>query len=283
MSFDTPPWASRGFDYLPSELPVDEVVAIYLDGLIYACNFHQHPNAKGLLVWLWATVGAGDRAPVIGKRTIGRLAGMHTLIISDPTLLQEPRLRIGMFFGDEAHNPIDGVVRIATICAAQLGLTPEEIVFAGTSSGGFAAVASACRLSAGAITLNAPLDLPAASERYPEGKLGRDHFRRGISSEDLARQFPLRSRGSAAYLAARSDQGPRLAIFQNVKDRYQYEGQFAPFCHEVGADVRGGISQDGNVLTELLDYPEGHRAIPEALERAVTIGSAFVRRLGPTA
>ena len=277
MPLNTPSWAAKSFEAVPSPLPENEVISVNLHGLEYACHFRREKKSDGLLVWLWATAGVDGTRPVIKKRMAGRQLQMDTLIISDPTLLQRPDLRIGMFFGDEDHDPIDGVIEIATKCATNIGVPARDIVFVGTSSGGFAAVAAACRLGAGAITLNAPLDLPAASEAYPEGKHGRHDFRPNITSAELAREYPARSRGASAYKTIGADTLPRLAIFQNVVDRYQYQGQFLPFCSETGASPTGGRSSDGRILTDLLNYPEGHHATKEAVDYVLKTGVPFVR------
>ena len=282
----TPPvWSAHHYDELPDFLPTREIVSIEIEGMTFACHLLTQPDKSGLLVWLLGSVGQGGEKPVIGKRSIGRLAGLNTLIISDPTLLQREDLRTGIFLGTESQNPIGGVIEIALLAAGQLGIPPEAIVFGGSSSGGFAALAAASRLGANAIALNAVLDIDTACEVYRDGQITRDHFRPGLTSDEWRNHFSERTIAAQAYLAAKSDRQPVLAIFQNIEDHHQYEEHFKPFCALTGALVEGGVSPTGDILTSLLDYPEGHTATRAALEISVTEGMTFIlaRRAGDQA
>ena len=271
-----PVWSAHHFDVLPDRLPAREIVSIELNGMTFACHLLTQTDKNGLLVWLLGSVGHGGDKPVIGKRSIGRLAGMNTLIISDPTLLQREDLRTGIFLGTETQDPIDGVIEIALLAAGQLGIPPEAIVFGGSSSGGFAALVAASRLGANGIALNAVLDIGTACEVYRDGQITKDHFRLGLTSSDWRAHFSERTIAAQAYLAARPSRQPVLAVFQNVEDHHQYEEHFKPFCAATGALVEGGVSAAGDIMTSLLDYPEGHASTPAALEISIIEGMKFI-------
>jgi len=270
------PWASLHFTEIPEEFPVKRPFATLIQGLVYASHLTPEPNAKGLLVWLYGAADSSGNRPNLKSRKVGAAAGRHTLVVSDPSLFLDPELHTGIFLGAEHNDPIDGLITLINAVAISLGLRPEDTIVAGNSGGGFGAVMTVCRTGWRGIALNPQLDLP--SFRLAKGApILLERYRPGATPDQLALDSPHRMNAARAWsLATAKGRQPRLALFQNVVDRYHYKRHYLPFCEMVGAEPGGGLSPDGRIMTTTLDYPGGHGGPVEILEEVIRTGAAFV-------
>jgi hypothetical protein len=194
----------------------------------------------------------------------------HVLLVSDPTLYLADEIGLGWYVGPAASNWHRTLARLVSRVAAELGVGPDRIVYYGSSSGGFAAIATACwSRAAGAIAINPQTDVL----RYQPVPVQRmlDACFPGTSPES----FPddaHRERLLAAGICARSS-GTRILIAQNVRDHVHFELHFAPFCDRFGIPTNGGLAPDGTKASLLFENEQGHIAaeprelLPQLLAR----------------
>lgn len=273
------PWATAVFEGVPEVLPRETAFAVVLSGLTYACRFKAHADSEGLLVWVFGSTGATGVRPVLGTRWIGDQINYSTLVIFDPTLLLDPEMLVSVGLGTVDKDPIPGFVALASGACRQLGHDPKEAVFVGSSGGGFTAVQAACLAGAGAITLNAQLDIPSAARAITGGVRVRELFRPGLTFEEWGEMYPVRINVAAAFRdACQSGRNPRLALYQNVVDQYHYAEQFLPFGLQFGVSSDSPTSADNLLRVGTLDYSEGHSAIRSALNYVIEQGAPFVRQ-----
>lgn len=278
MATNAKSWAQSVFDGLPTQLPANERFAITLNDLVYGCHFAPLKRSQSLVVWLLSSPGPERVVPIFGKARIGHAVGSSTLTISDPTLFMDERLTASIFLGTEAQDPIDGVVAIALVAAGQLGVEPKDITFMGVSAGCFASIAAASRLGAAAVGLNPQLDVVAAAQDIAEGTFVYHAYRPGADIKAWTHDRPLRTDAVAIVNKGREEGHPaRVAIFQNIVDRYHYDRHFTPFCHAFGLDPKAPVSTAGNIQMTLLDYPEAHHSTRETIDALLQSGVPFVR------
>lgn len=201
--------------------------------------------------WTWASKGTfpGD-----------------VLCIADPTLDMHDDLGLGWCLGTSEHPAIDEIESIIATFARAKGFANEDIVFWGSSAGGFASLALSARFAGStAVAINAQTDALSY----------------GVQDQvDLVRQVCF---GGAAEQQVRADFGhlvdmaqrwtgqtsSRALLIQNELDLHHYNVHFKPFWKALGGTLQHGISRAGANLAWVYTNEAGH--VPETPEMAQKI------------
>jgi hypothetical protein len=236
-----------------------------------ACRLKLLPGADKLFIML---NGAVDRAktplPTFARWNWGKILGGHVLAICDPTLELDGELRLGWFLGRAGLNPTQTLTAVANKVRHLLHLDESQMIFYGSSGGGFAALIAASSLPTGrALCINPQTDI---NNYYPKDieRIAKV-FDATLTATECRNRHPLRWCALEAIKASKYA-GHDLRIFyaQNLVDDIHHKRHFKPFCESTASPIDGGLSKDGTVLTHVYNSPEGHGAEPPELVKFIT-------------
>jgi len=171
------------------------------------------------------TTAAVDRSkmtlPAFNRWTwagAGKFPG-HVLCVADPTLDLSEDMKLGWYLGTESHDATDELCNLILQCALALGIPNDQIVFWGSSGGGFAALSLASRIEgATAVAINAQTDIFAyESKRVVE--MVRKFCFSDHSVEDIKQRFSYRVDMSRAW---KNNQSSKIIFIQNRLDTHHY-------------------------------------------------------------
>jgi hypothetical protein len=201
--------------------------------------------------WTWASKGAFPG---------------HVLCIADPTLEMREDFGLGWCLGTSAHPAIDEIEQVIVKFAKAKGISNEDIVFWGSSAGGFAALALASRIAGTtAVAINAQTD--ALSYGVQEQvDLVRQMCFGGASDEQVRAEFPHLVDMSKRWDGFSSS---RAVLIQNELDFHHYNVHFKPFWETLGGAFQHGISHAGVHTAWIYTDEGGH--VPETPEMAQKI------------
>jgi hypothetical protein len=211
------------------------------------------------------TKRAGGPGPFFSGIGLGGSLDSAFLCVSDPTLSVDPTLRLGWYTG-RAGEGLQG--RLALLLDGISRRTGRELVLAGGSGGGFAAIMLASRLErpASAFVWNPQTDLldyaPEAVADYLRVVLGLDEA--AVAALDRpARAAALEAGGIQHSLVAAGTGGlRRLLYLQNAADGHVVS-HLAPFLDEGGYRWEAGRHRDAaGRLVLVSPFAEGHDPPP---------------------
>ncbi|WP_156925256.1 hypothetical protein [Nitratidesulfovibrio termitidis] len=188
------------------------------------------------------------------------------LCVADPTLERNSALRLGWFLGSETHDATEELACLIANFAECKGVARDEIVFWGSSAGGFAALALAASVDGSlAVAINAQTDCLAylASQQVALvrqacfGDMSADRIRHGF-----ARRVDMTSRWSDVC-------NSRVFLVQNDLDAHHYKAHFIPFWASLGGEPVYGLSRFGRHTSWIYSDKGGHG--PETFEMAQKI------------
>lgn len=191
------------------------------------------------------------------------------LNISDPGLYEHgTRLRLGWYIGKRDKNYSKYIACFVERVAKILGVEKENIIFYGSSAGGFGSLSigqyiCGCK----AIVINPQIDIreyiPNLYRTFVEKCYGLSSLD-DISEQDVQRFDALRFLDRSKF--------SKLVYAQNIRDVVHLEKHYLRFCYEMNLPALGGVSGDGIFETYLYDSPNGHGAeplsiVPELLQK----------------
>jgi hypothetical protein len=182
----------------------------------------------------------------------------HTLYISDPTLMHSTSLGIGWYIGSINHDTIVVMRDIVRATLWSLRLREENLVFYGSSGGGFAALRmQAAMPRARSICVNPQVRLTSFVGSSPEDNLQSylSEFFRGMTKQRFAKRYPLRN--DLRRICGRIGQS-RVVYAQNTLDRHHVENHMALlFPDHLEGSARGRLR---NACLVLFQDEGGHDA-----------------------
>ena len=222
-------------------------------GLLHA----RQPERLFVLLSGGSDRAAGVELPRFQRWRWARDFPGHVLAVADPTLYLDDAIGLGWYVGPADRNWTETLAGLVSRVARDLGVGPAGVVYYGSSSGGFAAIAAACRTpGAGAIAINPQTDVL----RYHPGAVKRllDVCFPGTTAE----RFPEHVHRERLLAAAICEQAPgtRVLIAQNVSDRVHLDLHFTPFCERLAIPTSGGLATGGTKASLLFDNDRGHVA-----------------------
>lgn len=225
--------------------------------------------------------GAVDRAtttiPVFARWNYGKILGGSVLSVSDPTLRLDDNLNLGWWLGDSQSDYISALLNLVSSVANFLGVKDENIIFYGSSGGGFSSLVAASRLKVGrVIVINPQTVVNKYWERFVNHVA--EVFDKNLSPAECLEKYPLKWSAIASVASAYAEGSDlRIVYAQNIVDKFHYDNHFLPFCLQEKADIHGGCSDSGMILTHIYDSAEGHGAEPpEIIEFFIDTGIPFL-------
>ena len=216
-----------------SQLPHDDLdrrtFRVWQDAIPFDCHLRKLPGGSDrLFVMLHGAIKRNFHIPpIFARMDWGARVNGHILAVSDPTLLMSDDVHIGWYVGSAERDPIPGLITISRAVARGIGA--REIVFYGSSAGGFAAIAAASRSGETAIAINPQTDIALY------GKGTKAVAKLFVGSPDVATardNFPERWLSvNMVERALRAGKKPRIILAQNVQDEEHLHGHFKPFCN----------------------------------------------------
>lgn len=211
--------------------------------------------------WSWATKG---------------IFPGHVLFISDPTLALREDLGLAWCLGTAAHCATDEIAGFVSKFAAANGIPNQDIVFYGSSAGGFAALAAAAKVPGStAVAINAQTDAFAYARREQVALASEACFG-SAAVERVRAQFADRLDMVRRWS---SKPGSRVIMVQNELDVHHYEGHFKPFWESLGGTVQQGWSANGVHRSWVYSAEGGH--VPETIPMAKEIISILTGEAAP--
>jgi hypothetical protein len=188
----------------------------------------------------------------------------HILRVCDPTLFMADWLRGSCFLGTETADPLPPIIDISRKFAAELGVSPCNILYIGHSGAGFGALRAAILdEEAAAIGINPVAEIGAYSEYQFAARLARV-FRPGSTAAALCAEFPERFSISAFIKPALArGRAPRIALIQNLTDKTHFHPHYGAVCRTLGLPVPGGSDPSGRFHSVTYDKRGGHSMPPD--------------------
>jgi hypothetical protein len=251
--------------------------AVDVESLLYACDLTLLPEARRLYVMLSSYLARPDEQPPKFRWARRLFDSGHVLRISDPGFFLNDELSTSCFLGVERQDGLEGAVQIAQQIGYGLGLGDEQIIYWGSSGGGFAALRAATLVTKGrAVAVNPQTEI-RSFEGQPWAFPVSETFRKGWSFSDICEAYPIRtSVANALKWAIRRGATPRLVIAQNDADEMCYQDHFVPFCKEHDLDPSCD-SRSKYVQTLVYHNWRGHGVAPRKVDLRISeIGLPFL-------
>lgn len=180
------------------------------------------------------------------------------LFVGDPTLYLHEQLQLAWYVGTEVDDGHAIVSRLVKAVADGLGT--DDVVLAGSSGGGFAALAVS-RFVPGSTAL--AFSPQTSIERYHRGygrKLATIAFPEDGAAPDSLRTHRHRFDLSTAY--GSWNRTNRILYVQNSGDAFHLTQHCSRFVPVLGLQPRDGIFATEHARLEVLHLREGHGAPP---------------------
>ncbi|WP_413316659.1 hypothetical protein AA0Z99_08455 [Agrococcus sp. 1P02AA] len=151
----------------------------------------------------------------------------HVLLLADPTLALNPNLRIGWYIGSEDDDATQHLAALVRHIAAELGV--ERVIIAGSSAGGFGAMALTPHVpNSLALAFSPQVSVRRFGDEWADA-LRRAAFPDRSTFESLEDDPALKPRVDLAALYGHV-QGGRVWYIQNSGDETHVEQQRDPFA-----------------------------------------------------
>jgi hypothetical protein len=227
---------------------------ILLVGAASSRDFSKFPNFNR---WSWADLFPGV-----------------VLSIADPTLAADPALLLGWYVGTSGINVSKELAALVTRIAVANGIDRSNIIFYGSSGGGFAAMMLAPLVGGGATAV--AINPQTRIIKYAKGPLNAFLLAAFPGLNPEAAEIKHAERLSAIHVWSNEiSMDSRLLLIQNTRD-WHYESHFLPMLKalEIGD---AGMSEDGRIRAHIFEDERGHSGVdtketlPDILTMAMNI------------
>ncbi|MFH5824240.1 hypothetical protein [Georgenia sp. AZ-5] len=184
----------------------------------------------------------------------------HVLYVSDPTLSLAADLSLAWYVGTASDDLVSRHAALIAACAAQLGV--ERVVLAGSSGGGYAALALGPRIPDSFVVAFSPQTRIGNYHAPHVNRFIRRVFPQFASWQEVEREYPRRMN---LCLDASTNGGPKGWYVQNNRDPFHRKNHMAPYQKTVGPGMRFFEER----------HREGHG--PPKVERVLDWVSAAIR------
>ena len=208
---------------------------IYDKPIVNELNDWPYPNhffsyfKKGSSKLVVMLPGAIDRTkvelPVFQRWSWSEEIKSSVLILNDPTLFGN-HLKIGWWQGEENSYALPSACDFISLVISKLGISIQDVLFYGSSAGGFAALMMAGHLKGGLVIVNNPqTNLLEYRELHVQAILETKF--NGMSKKEAFNRYPTRFSVSALFKEV--NYIPKIVYYQNVKDPIHFENHYLPF------------------------------------------------------
>lgn len=224
--------------------------------------FKKIKEVKHLTVLLSAFVDRDKQSiPVFNRWSWEKKFPGDVLCIADPTLELDDKLFIGWYLGTEKHDIAFDIVKLVKKIADLKQIPYSNIVFYGSSAGGFAALKLAQMVEGStAVAVNPQVDATLHYEEYVNHLLDVSFGKQ--SKEDVKNKYDERFSMIKAW---ENNTKSKIIYVQNKQDAFHYDEHFIPFADAIGLSKVTGANSDKKYYTFLYDDVSGHGPEPENL------------------
>lgn len=174
----------------------------------------------------------------------------NILIISDPTLFLADDMTLGWLLGTHDNYMMPRIAELVMRARDQLRIQDGNILFYGTSAGGFSSMMLSTQFDDPAVFVNNPQTDVLKFNRGGVARLLQLAFR-GLSRDQAEQQFG--NRLSFVQALKEGARLPRLYYLQNLLDEDHYKDQLLPLMHVATepAKAKGGTHLERRFIVDL--------------------------------
>ncbi|MBI0434290.1 hypothetical protein [Roseomonas sp. KE0001] len=160
----------------------------------------------------------------------------NMLIINDPTLFLADDVTLGWLLGTHENYIMPKIAEVVRRARDQLDIADSNILFYGTSAGGFGSLMLSTQFENSAVFVNNPQTNVLKFRRGGVARLLQVAFH-GLNREEAAKRYGAR----LSYVEAlrQGAKLPRLYYLQNFLDEDHYEDQLLPLMAEAKFSAKG--------------------------------------------
>lgn len=189
-------------------------------------EIHSHlvENSKKLLVFLEGSMGRND---CISQNAImPSHFSENVIFLSDPLLHKHKELKAGWYAGAKNFEYIRKYCNFLRLLCSERGIGEDDILFYGSSMGGFAAVAFGTVLTKSKVVVNnIQTNLLHSYSSYVGDYLAIAYP--GLNTMDIERDYSHRV--DLISMIQRSGNSADITYYQNLSDEFHYKKHFLPF------------------------------------------------------
>ena len=250
----------------------DEPVVNHLTDWSYPNHFFSYfkKESTKLVVMLQGAINRSKMQPPIFQRwSWSEEINASVLILNDPTLFGN-QLRIGWWQGCEEQYAIPSAAEFIKLVIHKLGYSSNDLLFFGSSAGGFSALMMAGHLKGSLAIVNNPqTNILAFREEdvqaFLQTKFG------DISKKEGFSRYAIRFSASEWFKSIHYM--PKIVYYQNVKDPFHFDKHYLPFVQTLYQSAL-----DPNEFQSILYADDkGHYPLPAA--KTVSIINDWVAKL----
>lgn len=226
-------------------------------------------SSSSLVVFLPAAlpgVSSNYNRPAFSRWTWGRTLGVSTVAFDDPTLWKDA-LAGGWFQGSVADFGIDSVAEIVLWLASKCNVKNENIIFYGSSLGGYASLMLAAKIKGSTAISEIP---QTKLEDYIYVNHIRNLCKSVYGSDDvkaISEKFPERFSVIEQFIA--NNYLPNCVLIHELTDEPNGSTQFYPFLSALASSSKKMGWALERVHVRVFNDGKGHKALE--IERALPI------------
>ncbi|MBD2845923.1 prolyl oligopeptidase family serine peptidase [Paenibacillus sp. IB182496] len=177
----------------------------------------------------------------------------HCIYISDPSLNLCKNVGLAWYIGTKQISFTEKITMLVRKVAQITRVNEEDIVFYGSSGGGFASLFISKNFPAAlTVAINPQIDLT----RYYQNKVNDflNELFDGFNIDDIKKYYYNRF---SILEHSKELISQRIIYAQNKLDKHHYNNHFKPFCKKMDLKLESG--KENNIFKILFEHPEGHK------------------------
>lgn len=220
-----------------------------------------------LVLFNGAIAGQYKNAPKFSRWSWAEKAGYSFIAIDDPVVSQIGETNLAWYIGTESFDVQDSVSEIIASITSQLDISHSDVVFYGSSGGGFASLMAAIRLRGSGCIVSNPQTNILKYHKTSVDKYINSAFRNDTNSTHekyLERFSAIEKINNVKYL-------PTVYYKQNITDKNHFKKHYLPFQEKYTELMSIAESYPNRLFIELFSDIDGHSAISnqEQFEREI--------------
>ena len=232
-------------------------------------SLEDEGKKRGLIVFLSGAAKREDRTVPLFHRWKWQtsLTSYHTAFISDPTLHLDDNLILGWYTGNEESDYTEILANLVLSWCTSLDLELNQVLFVGSSGGGFAALQLATLLPGAMAFVENP---QTVTTEYLDIEV-EEHLRICFPNGNPTKQ-KSNSRLSVTQRINQHQQMPRFVYSQNIFDDFHLNRHYQPFF-EYFKQKSGDIAFQQKFL--LYYSKRGHNGVRSNEEFLIDLQNCF--------
>ena len=226
-----------------------------LDG-IHLEGFFRQRKGKNLYVGFTGARKVGNYKQKFPRWSYSEIFHGSFLGIDDPMAYIHNDLPISWYYGTKECSYINICVKLVKIICDKLQIPYNDVIFIGSSGGGYTALYAATLLEKSlSISLNPQLTI----SKYYNSPIKIFQKKTGIFLED-----PDPFNRNNLIKQVKEHSSSHHVIICNAQDTLHFEQHFLPFAQSFGANIRYGLTPCQNILFWTYDswaHPHPHNAM----------------------